>query len=436
MQTYILKVVPSEFPNCVRVFEIGAEQSLLSLHEAIASEFKVTGEQPHAFFLSGDFLDAASAFAGTPAGGGVTGIVRLSSLDLTKGMRFGYAFDYQAEDGLYVEVIDLAAGKAGESYPRVVSREGELPEPEALMAGGHPCGCGCGEESEDADGDCGCGDAGASGEGCDHECDHECADCGCGDDDVEIHPDDCACEECEAVRKARAEFDAEPLARLGKAIEASITEEKPDAEPLLAGLEALVALCPTADRLERLGMALNLPIGDWAGSLISFLRKEIAAERLLAVSEGFLKLTGASFEKVTHATILAGVGRTAEALELIETAEATNPFERDVLAVERARIQRKAGRAKEAEAALRGLLARRWLSFELREQCIEELEAILSDGGREDELEALIDAEEALLDKNEALRRGVVKNGPKVEANDKCPCGSGLKYKKCCGQAA
>ena len=28
----------------------------------------------------------------------------------------------------------------------------------------------------------------------------------------------------------------------------------------------------------------------------------------------------------------------------------------------------------------------------------------------------------------------VVRNSPKIGRNDPCPCGSGLKYKKCCGK--
>ncbi|MBD3334727.1 MAG: hypothetical protein GF355_04370, partial [Candidatus Eisenbacteria bacterium] len=35
-----------------------------------------------------------------------------------------------------------------------------------------------------------------------------------------------------------------------------------------------------------------------------------------------------------------------------------------------------------------------------------------------------------------AAQRGktVVRAQPKVGRNDPCPCGSGLKYKKCCGR--
>ena len=28
----------------------------------------------------------------------------------------------------------------------------------------------------------------------------------------------------------------------------------------------------------------------------------------------------------------------------------------------------------------------------------------------------------------------VIRNGPKIHRNDPCPCGSGKKYKKCCGK--
>ena len=39
------------------------------------------------------------------------------------------------------------------------------------------------------------------------------------------------------------------------------------------------------------------------------------------------------------------------------------------------------------------------------------------------------------LYKEQKLSTTVVK-GPKISRNDPCPCGSGLKYKKCCGKNA
>ena len=34
-----------------------------------------------------------------------------------------------------------------------------------------------------------------------------------------------------------------------------------------------------------------------------------------------------------------------------------------------------------------------------------------------------------------AHSKTVKRDGPKIGRNDKCPCGSGKKYKKCCSQA-
>ncbi|MBQ2342967.1 MAG: SEC-C domain-containing protein [Acidaminococcaceae bacterium] len=34
----------------------------------------------------------------------------------------------------------------------------------------------------------------------------------------------------------------------------------------------------------------------------------------------------------------------------------------------------------------------------------------------------------------EAVKQPVVNKGPEVGRNDPCPCGSGKKYKNCCGK--
>ena len=51
------------------------------------------------------------------------------------------------------------------------------------------------------------------------------------------------------------------------------------------------------------------------------------------------------------------------------------------------------------------------------------------------EWDALIDAERRKeLYKEQKLSTTVVHDGPKIGRNDPCPCGSGKKYKKCCGK--
>ena len=47
------------------------------------------------------------------------------------------------------------------------------------------------------------------------------------------------------------------------------------------------------------------------------------------------------------------------------------------------------------------------------------------------------DQKQRLLDEYKLEKRsGTVVKDPKTGRNDPCPCGSGLKYKKCCGKVA
>ena len=41
-----------------------------------------------------------------------------------------------------------------------------------------------------------------------------------------------------------------------------------------------------------------------------------------------------------------------------------------------------------------------------------------------------------LFEEGEIVPTTIVREGPKVGRNDPCPCGSGKKYKKCCGSAS
>jgi len=41
-----------------------------------------------------------------------------------------------------------------------------------------------------------------------------------------------------------------------------------------------------------------------------------------------------------------------------------------------------------------------------------------------------------LFSEGEIVPTTIVREGPKVGRNDQCPCGSGKKYKKCCGSGA
>lgn len=51
---------------------------------------------------------------------------------------------------------------------------------------------------------------------------------------------------------------------------------------------------------------------------------------------------------------------------------------------------------------------------------------------------SVIDQQRAVLAKAIVARptKPVVNGGPKIGRNAPCPCGSGKKYKKCCGEVA
>jgi preprotein translocase subunit SecA len=87
-----------------------------------------------------------------------------------------------------------------------------------------------------------------------------------------------------------------------------------------------------------------------------------------------------------------------------------------------------------AEGQLRALLGLHWLSRDAREETSRALAPILRRTKRGAEATSMLDELAAkrmarLLRKPLPARR----IAPKVGRNDPCPCGSGRKYKKCCG---
>ena len=60
--------------------------------------------------------------------------------------------------------------------------------------------------------------------------------------------------------------------------------------------------------------------------------------------------------------------------------------------------------------------------------------AKVTGAGLEDTAINLVDGN--LSEKEGGMNKTVVNEGPKVGRNDPCPCGSGKKYKNCCGKNA
>ena len=58
----------------------------------------------------------------------------------------------------------------------------------------------------------------------------------------------------------------------------------------------------------------------------------------------------------------------------------------------------------------------------------------VSYSGPEETSSAAFQSTQPVNDRTAAAVKTVVRDIPKVGRNDPCPCGSGKKYKKCCGQ--
>ncbi len=99
-----------------------------------------------------------------------------------------------------------------------------------------------------------------------------------------------------------------------------------------------------------------------------------------------------------------------------------------------ARLQAASGDPTGAESRLRALVGRRHLGTEERVSASVALADLLGSRGASDEA-ALLRGHAAELERRRAeLAGGTVRNvGPQVGRNDPCPCGSGRKFKKCCG---
>ena len=75
------------------------------------------------------------------------------------------------------------------------------------------------------------------------------------------------------------------------------------------------------------------------------------------------------------------------------------------------------------------------LNIQKKEENVQRKEtAEITGAGLEDTAINLVDGK--ITPKEGGLNKTVVKDGPKVGRNDPCPCGSGKKYKNCCGKNA
>jgi len=111
-----------------------------------------------------------------------------------------------------------------------------------------------------------------------------------------------------------------------------------------------------------------------------------------------------------------------------------DPTAADLRRVRVARSHLKKGDHAAVERQLRRLLERRWVSGRVRDEAVPLLAEVLRATGREHEAKTLeADRRRQVAAVHPEIPYTVRRDGPKVGRNDPCPCGSGKKYKKCCG---
>jgi pRiA4b ORF-3-like protein/SEC-C motif-containing protein len=408
MKLYRVRVVPEHAPEVWRLFEFSARHTLGDVHLAIQQAFELANDHLYTFFMSGQRWDKASQIDGPE---GLTGMgradrVRLFELRLEPRKRFRYLFDFGDELWHLLEVESVSESDAPPAAPRLIEAMGDAP----------PQYPGLGDPSQGEDEDESeapdvsallplanelmallAPDAGAPG----------------GFAPEDLDPEDLDLENLDL------EDDAHQLG----------PETLRSAHGVV--LKLLAELESDEERLWALDEACDYLLVD----LLFALPFDLA--RVSMVDEGADLALALAFAGRGHfwgarAIILAHAGRREEALAQLTQNLQSMPS--DVwVEIKAAEAYASLGELTRAEASFRSALERSEEDDE-RDSALEGLLSLLSDQGRPEEAEAVLRAEQARVALTQSYTaEGLRRLAPKVGRNDPCPCGSGKKYKKCCG---
>ena len=201
------------------------------------------------------------------------------------------------------------------------------------------------------------------------------------------------------------------------------------------------------DLLEELSENTGLDIGNWMLDLPFNLADLGMVDQAVELCARLAPVYEAENFLGDRAVILAEAGRGDEAIRQVDTNLAQ--FPEDVwVRIKAGDVYRKLGDTVTAETVYRHALAMTndfGRSYD-REGAVERIVNLLHETGRGAEVDALVDAvevREAQYEKTRYAEEGrppaitrpqtVQREGPKVGRNELCPCGSGAKFKRCCG---
>lgn len=411
MRTFVLQVTPWHDLGVWRTLELTEEQSLHDLHGAIQRAFELDDDHLYAFFLNNRAWDRVYEYGPAVTAPHAATDTRLGSLPLRLNKRLLYLFDFGAELRHEVKVIREGEVEPGAGYPRVVDEQGEPPRQ-------YPS-----PDEPDIDG----------------------ADDERGDDE-EPPPAEALTALVPALREALRAYDdrswpaVEPggdrePARQGRAPEQAARER----DVALALLQA-----SGGDRYaihRGVEHALERSVNPWLGDLPRHLSDAGLWDDAASLSSRLREVVMGPHLSFHLPLILARAGQRDDALEQLDTNLAEHPDDPDML-VPAAEAALALGDLERAEACCREALGWAGSGLEERERIVVALTQILASQGRPEAIAALGREEQSFrqrLEQQRAQAMGLVgpepyrRETPKVGRNEPCPCGSGKKYKKCCG---
>lgn len=401
MRIFELEVVCERDQRCARRIEFLASHTLWDVHLRIVREFNLDDDHLWAFYLSGEYHDPDTEFGGTPLDGGTAAKARLGELDLDEGMSIAYVFDFGDELRHGIRVVRVAEREPDVEYPRLTHSAG-TPPPQYRR--------------EDAD----------------FEVD-ESADAGSEDvaeslPAAESAPTERTTLPADLIEQVRSAMDSEL-----EVDDADLVEDAFDRDELPT-IAAVLETCTTVEQLGGLCETVGGDVFRWIATALACGVTAGCAEEVQPLAARFARTAPDTRYQYLWATALLRLGRRDEALAAMASYQPGERPESIRHRIRTAVLRSEAGNDDDAEEELRALLALRWLSRDARENAVHALAPILKRSKRGAEATRLVD-ELAAKRLARLLRRPLPERraAPKVGRNDPCPCGSGRKYKKCCG---
>jgi len=455
MSRITLLVEPWGYPDVSRTIALSGTSSLLDLHNALVKTFELDDDHLHAFFLNEHPWDWEYGYYAVADGGQrTTAEARLDALALVENKRLLYLYDFGDEHRFSVRVARIAADEAGPGKPEIEASRGTLQLESADESADA-------EETAEQNAEVVTPPAPAWAALVDRvseyveqreriaemEGEHSLDD-GQGGFDDDAFDDD----EVEELPGEEGDDDDddddEPTTPQGSSeIERLLSDENVDLTPHELLEEAKLAnelldrVASDEKSLEHNVLAhVDGDVIEWLTTLPLQLAESGASNSALALAQRLLPFSFGELLRPGLPRLAALAGEPELAQRTIQENRREYPHDAEIL-LEAALTWQVLEQPSKTEASLREALKYVGSDLSLREEIVELLSEHLTETKRSTELRQLQSQEAAwrrrfsppaVTDSRE-LGSTVRNVAVKIGRNDPCPCGSGKKYKKCCG---